>query len=255
MSEAQPVFGPGTLRGIIFDLDGTLYHQASLRRAMATRLLRAHLARPLVGMRTMRVLGAYRGAQEHLREASNADAPVADLADAQLRLACERTRAEPAFVSACVARWMEQEPLDLLADRIQPGLLEFLAACKARGLKLGVLSDYPAEAKLGALGLAGCFDVVVTAQSAEVGVFKPHPRGLRVAVQRLGLSPSTCLYVGDRADVDAPAAAAAGVACCILTDRHAPRASESWVRVASFGHLRRLVLGSAVWAQPVLHPR
>ena len=45
-----------------------------------------------------------------------------------------------------------------MARAIQPGLTEFLRACKVRGLRLGVLSDYPAEAKLRALGVAELFD-------------------------------------------------------------------------------------------------
>jgi len=44
---------------IIFDLDGTLYHQSRLRRAMLLRLLRAHVSRPLEGLRTARILSAY----------------------------------------------------------------------------------------------------------------------------------------------------------------------------------------------------
>jgi putative hydrolase of the HAD superfamily len=221
---------------VIFDLDGTLYRQDALRQAMLGRLLRAFATRPLNGLRTFRVLGAYRRAQEQLRES----APAPDLAEAQIRLACERTQAQPAFVRACVARWMEKEPLTLLARYLQPGLLEFLRACKARGLRLGVFSDYPADAKLKALGLDGFFDVVLTAQSPEVGVFKPHPRGLLLVAERLGTTPSECVYIGDRAEVDESAAVAAGMAWFIVTRR------------AGFPELQESLLGAA---QPSLHRR
>ncbi|HLZ22617.1 MAG TPA: HAD family hydrolase [Ktedonobacterales bacterium] len=205
------------LRGIVFDLDGTLYRQRPLRKAMLWRLLRAYATRPLSLLRTLRVLGAYRQAQEHLRQSVAAPTARPDLAEAQLRLTCERTHAQPAFVAACVARWMDQEPLTILARYLQPGLLDFLRACQARGLRLGVLSDYPAEAKLRALGLGDRFDVVLAAQSPEVGVFKPHPRGLLLAAERLGVRPDECVYVGDRAEVDGPAAEAAGMPCFIVT--------------------------------------
>jgi HAD superfamily hydrolase (TIGR01509 family) len=245
-------FDPSGLEAIVLDLDGTLYRQDSLRRAMAARLVLAHVTRPAAGVRTLRVLGAYRKAQEELRHALPTDGAVADLAEAQLALACARTRSDRAFAGACVARWMEQEPLDLLASRIQPGLLEFLGTCHAHGLKLGVLSDYPAEPKLKALGLDGLFDVVLAAQSPDVGVFKPHPRGLLVAMERLGVAASACLYVGDRVDVDAATAAAAGVACCILTRSKAVEDSTTWTRITDFAELGRLLFGVGPLAQPIL---
>ena len=257
----EPLFDRGQLKAIVFDLDGTLYRQDSLRRAMLLRLLRAHTTRPLSGLRTFRVLAAYRQAQERLRESATSSATRTDLAEAQLQLTCELTNVEPAFVTRCVARWMEQEPLALLARFPQPGLLDFLYACKAHGLRLGVLSDYPADAKLKALGLDWLIDVVLAAQSPEVGVFKPHPRGLLLAARRLGASPQECLYVGDRADVDGPAAIAAGMACFIVTRRPDSRSPQPWVEVAGYPQLRDLVLGlrdsrtAVAAAQPSLHRR
>jgi len=41
------------------------------------------------------------------------------------------------------------------------------------------------------LGLEDSFDAVVYAQEPEVGRFKPHPRMLQVALQRLGVAPRT----------------------------------------------------------------
>jgi FMN phosphatase YigB (HAD superfamily) len=85
---------------------------------------------------------------------------------------------------------------------------------------LAVLSDYPAEAKLHALGLDAMFDVVLSAQSPGVGVFKPNPRGLYAVMDLLAVESGDCMYVGDRADVDATAAAAAGVRCFIVGATH-----------------------------------
>jgi HAD superfamily hydrolase (TIGR01549 family) len=204
---------PSTLEAVVFDVDGTLYRQRPLRRAMALRLLGAHALRPLAGLSTLRILSAYRRAQEILR-----DGPAdGDLAGAQLRFAVEQTGAGAEQVQACVARWMERSPLDLLGRYAQPGIAGFVRGLRARGLKLGVLSDYPAEAKLEALGLAGLFDVVLCAQDPRVGVFKPNPRGILAVLALLGVEPRRALYIGDRAEVDAAAARAAGVASAILS--------------------------------------
>jgi putative hydrolase of the HAD superfamily len=80
-----------------------------------------------------------------------------------------------------------------------------------------VFSDYPAEDKLRALGLGDHFDVVVSAVDPDVGAFKPDARGFLVAAGRWNLQAGEVLYVGDRPDVDARGAAAAGMPCAVLT--------------------------------------
>jgi putative hydrolase of the HAD superfamily len=228
-------------KAVLFDLDGTLYIQKRLRRAMAWRLVRGHVRQPWNGLRTMRILSAYRTAQEQLRESNGCDQPVAGLAAAQLALACERTRADESLVRDCVTRWMETEPLDLVARYARPGLVELLEGCRASGVLLGVVSDYPAAAKLAALGVANYFDVVLTAQSPDVDVFKPNPRGLQVAMDRLGVVPSECVYIGDRAEVDGAAATAAGM-CCLLVST-----------TSDFGQIQHELFGQPA-AQPFLDP-
>ena len=224
------------LKVVLFDVDGTLYQQSPLRRAMLIRLLRSHLFRPHDGWRTLRALSAYRHAQEALR-----DEGACDVATAQIARACERTDLEPGALVACVERWMEQEPLSMLRRFRHPGVVEFLQACRDRGLRLAAVSDYPAQAKLEALGIADFFELVLSAQSPEIGVFKPNPRGLLVALQRLGVTREQCLYVGDRAEVDAAAAAAAGIASVIVTSR-AP-AADTHTTVTGYPQLHARLFG------------
>jgi len=148
-----------------------------------------------------------------------------------------------AALAACVERWMEREPLAILGQHVQPGLVEFLDACRARGVRLGTLSDYPGDDKLRALGIAHYFDVTLCAQAGDIGVFKPNPRGLRVALERLGVAPLETLYVGDRVDVDATAAHAAGVPCVILTRARSAQTVPPYVQAASYHQLRDLLFG------------
>ena len=221
------------LKTIVFDVDGTLYRQNALRRAMLFRLLGAHAADPVRGWRTLRILREYRRAQEHLRETPDAR----DVAAEQIRIASARTNVGHDAVVECVRRWMEEEPLAFLPGCVQPHLLEFLRACKARGLRLGALSDYPAEAKLRALGIEEFFDEVLCAQSPDVDAFKPNPRGLLAAVERLGSTTAETLYIGDRVDVDAATAEAAGVRSAILTRHRA----GGHVRFANYAQLQDLL--------------
>jgi HAD superfamily hydrolase (TIGR01509 family) len=158
------------------------------------------------------MLGSYRLAQESLRNSGF----EGDVTSAQVDLAAARLGVDSATVLQCVDRWMETTPLDLVAASARDGLREALDTMATAGLQLAVVSDYPAQRKLQALGIADRFQTVVSAQDERVGAFKPNPRGILVALQDLGIEPTSALYVGDRADVDAPAAAAAGVRCVLI---------------------------------------
>lgn len=95
-------------------------------------------------------------------------------------------------------------------------LLEELASFRRGGGRLVLVSDYPARAKLAALGCGELFDAVVA--SGEAGGprwLKPHPDGYLMAAERLGVSPARCLVLGDRVDADGEAARRAG-----MTFRH-----------------------------------
>ena len=55
------------IRAVLFDVDGTLYRQGPVRRAMVARLAGAYWRRPGEGAAWHALLGAYRRAQEDLR--------------------------------------------------------------------------------------------------------------------------------------------------------------------------------------------
>lgn len=219
------------VRAFVLDVDGTMYAYGPIRLAMAWRLARYCAGAPREGSRALRIIRAYRRAHEALRAAP----PEGSLAEAQVRLAAERAGAEPELVRRTVERWMEREPLDLLERGVRPGLREFLARAAGRGIRLGALSDYPVRRKLEALGIADAFGAIVSAQDPEVNRLKPHPRGLQLVLERLGVEAGDAVYVGDRADVDVGVARAAGAAC-VLVGRGA-LAPDAWQGVRDFRHL------------------
>lgn len=225
---------------ICFDLDGTLYLQPELRKAVALRLLRNLCAHPGTGYRALRILSAYRAAQESLRT----KVPDCEISEAQIRLTCEVIGAPRDEVTQCVKVWFEEAPLPLLGRFLRPGLREFLLQARAQNLKLAVISDYPAAPKLAAMGLAGEFDVVVCAQDPEVQRFKPDPTSLQVALRRLGVESRKALYVGDRPSVDGKAAHLAGVRSVIIGGGRKPERGSAalQVRCVDFTHLAAEVL-------------
>jgi putative hydrolase of the HAD superfamily len=85
---------------------------------------------------------------------------------------------------------------------------EALEALAARGLALGVVSNWDCTLPrhLETLGLARFFAVVVT--SAEAGAAKPDPRIFAAALERLGTAPERTIHVGDGRSDELGAAAA-----------------------------------------------
>jgi len=196
---------------VLFDLDGTLYRQRPLRLLMALELLTLPLTGPGKAVARLRALRAFRTAQEQLRHAASGSAPRS-----QAETAAAASGLAVAEVEALVADWMVRRPLKYLPFCRAAGLTALLAQLDAAGIRAGILSDYPADMKLRALGLDKRFWPVLCATDTEIGAFKPSPRGYRRACELWGLDPADVLYVGDRLDVDAAGAAAAGMRCAII---------------------------------------
>jgi len=93
-----------------------------------------------------------------------------------------------------------------------PGAREALAALRAAGIPVGVVSNtrFSARAWMHALRLKGlAVDFVVS--SADVGARKPDPAIFRAALERLRVPPRDVWFVGDSYEKDVKGAAAAGV--------------------------------------------
>jgi len=96
--------------------------------------------------------------------------------------------------------------------RGNPGMAETLAALRARGLGLGVVTNGETafqSGNLAALGLPAMVDVILI--SAAEGLRKPDPAIFERAVRRLGTAPADCLFVGDNPVADVAGAVRAGM--------------------------------------------
>jgi FMN phosphatase YigB (HAD superfamily) len=216
---ANPLDSARRIAAVLFDVDGTLYHQRRMRALMAIELASLALTQPLRAPRRWRVLAAYRKAQESLR----AD-PLAG--STQLEVVAHRTGLTAVEVEQIVAEWMFERPLKYLPACRAAGVFELLRFLRSRGVELGVLSDYPATAKLRALGLDGWFSVVLCSSDPEIGALKPDPRGFLAACEHWRIDPGDVLVVGDRFDVDAAGADAAGMPHVII-GRHPSNGSTN----------------------------
>lgn len=210
---------------MVFDVDGTLYDQRKLRRRMTGALIGHAVSRGDIA--TIRILRTYRRWREEL-----ADEERERFEGILVSRLAKRYGRSSADIEAIVSDWMERRPLPLLKACRRPGVEGLFARLRAAGKTIGVLSDYPAEAKLARLELQA--DVVVSARDPEVEIMKPHPRGIEEVMRRAGVKPDATIMVGDRAERDGEMGARAGVRTFVLTEK--PVAGP-WISFRSFDEL------------------
>ena len=194
---------PAGARAWLVDLDGTLYHAAPVKLAMAAELA-------LGGLRVAPWLRRFRAEHERVRvdETHEGDPFARQIARAALEL-----EVEPATLLGVVDEWMHRRPGKWLRRARRRGFFAELVRVRAGGGKTALVSDYPARVKLAALGAESLFDHVVAAgEPGGPARLKPAPDGYLAAAARLGVTAGECLVIGDRDDADGEAARRAGMA-------------------------------------------
>lgn len=196
---------------IIFDLDGTLYFEGPMRLRMIGELLRGTLRQ---GFKLPRALRAYRQEREALRGMPFPSGLA--LLEEHYSRASERSGVDSSELKKLVEDWMEKRPLRHMAACARPDLLSTLAVLDRHHIPVGVFSDHRVEGKLDALGVKHLVKAYCCATSAEVGAFKPDPKGFLSLADALGVPASRILVVGDRDDADGDGARNAGMGFRLL---------------------------------------
>lgn len=202
------------LRAVLFDLDGTLMDHDAARAAG----LKAHLSGWLPGVEAdelSRLEEEWRRLEAlHYDEYTRGECTYTEQRRRRvqgMRAALERELAEELEADAWFAAYLRHYRAAWRAfDDVLPAL-EALAAADP-SVALGVVTNgegEPQRAKLAAIGLSERFQIVVA--SGEEGVAKPDAQIFALACERLEVQPDHAAHVGDRLDVDAEGAAAAGL--------------------------------------------
>ncbi len=196
------------IQAVFFDIDDTLVDDAAATRAGALSLFHRYRDR-------------LDGAHEHLMQRWNT------LLDHHFK---RYLRGETSFIGQRRARirdlfgltpgQMPDTEVDAVhtvyeeckeaARRLVPDAVETLDALG--GFRLGVISNGSStqqRQKLASVGILDRFAAVVI--SGDIGVAKPQPEIFQAACDAMGASPSDCVHVGDRLDVDALGARNAGL--------------------------------------------
>jgi len=209
------------MKGIVFDLDGTLIDSAPDLHAAAAKMLdgEGKAALPLATIRSFIGNGVPRLVELAM---GAADIPFTE---------AEHTRLTEVFLG-----FYNAAPADLTT--VFDGLEDVLVTLKAEGYVLGVCTNKPqapAVAILDALGLAKYFDVVFGGDALPQR--KPDPAPLHATFNEMGASD--CLYVGD-SEVDAETADRAGVPFAIFTEGYRKTPVEELVHNWAFSDFAEL---------------
>jgi len=163
--------------------------------------------------------------------AERATGSLGDL-PATFRELARRNGIEPgdhALAAACAARLAAQRELFVF----RRDALAVLAEVRARGFRVGVLSDCTTELAETWLELpvAGLVDARVL--SCEVGRRKPDPALFAMIASQLMVEPAECLYVGDGGGRELTGASACGMRAVMLrgddwSDNAAHSREDDW---------------------------
>jgi len=193
---------PREIRALVFDMDGTLYtHQDYFRYQESSQV--ARLARRLDIS-----AGAAAAMVEEAREARrSAGLPKTSMARLFLGFGVDMPT---------IVRWREEEirPGEWLpADPRLDGTLAMLAS----RYRLALLTNNPRKVgidSLEALGVRARFEAVIGLDDTFES--KPSREPFLKVCAALGLSPSVCVSIGDREDVDIEPALAVGMGAVLV---------------------------------------
>jgi len=198
------------ISAVAFDLDGTLYPNYSLNLRLLPFLFRH-----------WKLLMAFGGARNTIRreqaraEQTAGPSSPADFYDRQAELVAFRLKSPKGEIREIIDRLIYRgwEPFFL---KIKPfrHVKEVLGELKARGIKLGLLSDFPPETKLKHLGLSGLWDTALCTES--IGALKPATRPFEELAKTLACRPEQILYVGNNRRYDVEGAKRAGMKAALL---------------------------------------
>lgn len=208
---------------VLFDVSGTLIRLLPPVPTLRAALQGAGFAHsePVVGA-ALRVEIAYYLAHHH--EASSEETLR------RLRLDCATVLGGALGghhppVERLAALLAESLRFEVFAD-VRPTLDELTR----RGLRLGVVSNWDCGLVdvLAGLGIRDDFETIVP--SAAVGAPKPRPDAIQAALAALRVEPHLAVYVGDRPELDAVAAAAAGTKAVMIDRRRGrSRPRPGWI--------------------------
>jgi phosphoglycolate phosphatase len=176
-------FEPKAVRGLLFDLDGTLIDSTADLAASGNWLREGQGLEPL----SAELIGSY----------------VGDGAESMVRRLLGRPEGDVEAQVEAYKKHYNEHCLD--RTRLYPGVGSSLQQLRARGYRMAVVTNKPERISrriLDGLNVGDCFSSVIGGNTCLNK--KPHPEPLLRACAGLDLAPAACVMIGDsRVDVEA----------------------------------------------------
>ena len=224
----HPLFEQADVRGLVFDLDGTIIDSA------ADIIDSMRLTFQQAGLGTLPqdyFPDNLHGTSEGIMRAILADMGWA----------------APAELAPLRALYVQNYfSLNHRSTRLYAGSLDVLKTCRGASLAMGVCTNKIHASALAAtrkLGIHGLFDFISGADTWKEA--KPSPLPLLETIRMLGLAPEQCLYFGDTS-VDAECARAAGVRFVLHESGYGDRALKGMSQYFAFRQWNELLDASLV---------
>ena len=190
--------------GYIFDVDGTLYSQKKVRRAMLFRILLYYAFRPF-HWRELCALFIFRRFREKRELCGQSMGEICQKVSQMLKMS-------KSVVDWTIRFWMFEEPLDLLYKYRYCDVLEFIKKEHSAGKKIIIYSDYPAVEKLAVMQIP--YDHLFVSGENGIKELKPSAEAMCKILAVSGLTADRLVYIGDRDERDKASAELAHIAYC-----------------------------------------
>lgn len=219
------------IKAVIFDIDNTLYSYDD-NHILGMEALVAY-CKEAFGITEEEIQTCYRKAGRIMTDRIGTD--TAAIHSRMLRVQCMLELLEqPLFPHA---QNMYHAYWDAFIAHAKPslGVLDFIRELKKRKIRIGVGTDmtaYIQYEKLKAIGTAPYIDFVVT--SEEAGAEKPHYHLFELCVEKAGVRPEECAFIGDNVKKDIEGAWECGLKGIWYTQEKEPSERRYFPTLRSF---------------------
>ena len=225
------------VKGIVFDLDDTLYDY-SILEPKAAEAVKEYAAEKLCIKKSV--------FDDVLREAKCAvKKQLHDSASGHNRLLYYQKVLELLnYTSVSEALVMEELYWSYMLEHMElrEGAEELLEYCSRNGMKIGICTDLTAQIqlrKVQKLGLEKWLDCLVT--SEEAGKEKPAPVMFQLCLDKMKLDSREVLFVGDSYERDVEGARKSGMNVVWLTEKPVRRMPEGCIQTADFEGVKEVL--------------
>lgn len=203
------------IKGLMCDLDDTLYSFADIREEAFTKLTEKVVNE--LGVSEKKFICAYREGRKQIKEEMKGE----QAARHSRLLYCQRTLEilgmNPVEHASEFYHFFWETCFENM--QLRSGVKELFLFVRNQGIKICICTDMQTEIqfqKIRRLGLLNLIDAIVT--SEETGIEKPDAFIFQKGLQKMGIKNTECLYIGDSYEKDINGALECGIPAVLFEE-------------------------------------